>query len=150
VWQLMSPLLHQIHCPIENRTESGGHSDAAMRITETYTLHRLADLYGNMGKWIACRLDDGRSDNMLYDSKEHAIKFQKHYENYYTFIQMVPAQITPCEAEVMIKTARMFYNKGARNSDGFGRRELITRLTWEDQIAMSKGIVTNVQLEGNE
>lgn len=142
--------MHQPRCPLENRTESGGHSDAAMRIAETYTLHRLADFYGNMGKWMACRLDDGSSDNVLYDSKQHAIKFQRHYENHYTFIRMVPAQITPCEAEVMIKMARMFYDKGARTSDGFGRRGLINRLTWEDQIAQSKGIVTNVRLEGNE
>ena len=144
------PMMHQIHCPLENRTESGGHSDAAMRIAEIYTLHRLADYYGNMGHWIACRLDDGSSDNCLYDSKAHAIKFQKHYENWYTFIQIVPSEMTPCEAEVMIKMARMAYDHGMRITDGLGRRDLIRRLTWEDQTAQSKGIVTNIQLEGNE
>jgi hypothetical protein len=146
----MNHLMHQTHCPLENRTESGGHSDAAMRISDVYLMHRTADLYGSIGKWIACRLDDGSSDNVLYDSKPHAIRHQHHNENWYTFIRMTPAQITPCEAEVMIKMARMFYDGGARNTDGFGRRELIKRLTWEDDVAQSKGIVTNVRLEGNK
>lgn len=143
-------LMHQQHCPLENRTEWGGHSDAAMRVADTYAMHRLADLYGNMGQWMACRIDNGSSDNALYDSKESAIRHQKHNENYFTFIRMVPSQMTPCEAEVMLKVARMHYDNGHRNSNGIGNREIIKRLSWEDQIAMSKGIVTNVQLEGKE
>jgi hypothetical protein len=142
-------LIHQIRCPIENRTQWGGHSDAAMRIADTYRLHRLADLYGSMGKVIACRLDTGESDNVLYDSRPSAISHQKNSENYFTFIQITPADMTPCEAEIMIKVARMSYDKGARNTDGFGNREIIKRLSWEDEIAQSKGIVTNVRLEGN-
>ena len=138
--------MHQQHCPLENRIADNGHSDAARRIADTFTLHRLADPYGCIGQWIACRLDDGTSDNTLYDSKAHAITFQKHYENYYTFIQMVPSQMTACEAEVMLKIARMVYDAGGRMSDGYSRHDLIKRLGWEDQNALSKGIVTNVQL----
>jgi hypothetical protein len=146
----MNYMMHQQGCPLENRAEFGGHSDAAMRICDVYMMHRTVDLYGCIGKWIACRLQDGSSDNMLYDSKPTAIRFQKGQENWYTFIRITPAQITPCEAEVMLKMARMFYDKGARTTDGFGRRELIKRLTWEDQNAQAKGIVTNVRLEGKE
>jgi hypothetical protein len=143
-------LMHQQGCPIENRTESGGHSDAAMRITDIYMMHKAADQYGSIGRWIACRLDDGTSDNMLYMTKAQAVTFQKNNENYYTYIRLTPAQITPCEAEVMLKTARMFYDNGARTSDGFGSREIIKRLSWEDQNAQSKGIVTNVRSAGNK
>lgn len=142
--------MHQTHCPIENRTQWGGHSDAAMRVADIYRMHRLADFYGNMRKWMACRIDDGTSDNVLYDSKQDAIRHQHHNENYFTFIQMVPSEMTPCESEVMLKVARMHYDKGHRNSNGIGNREIIKRLSWEDQIAMSKGIVTNVQLEGKD
>lgn len=141
--------MHQMSCPLENRTQWGGHSDAAMRIADTYRLHRLADFYGNMGKVMACRLDNGESDNTLYDSKLTAMHYQHGSENLYTFIRINPADMTPCEAEVMLKIARMFYDNGARNTDGFGNREIIKRLTWEDQHAQSKGIVTNVRLEGN-
>lgn len=143
-------LIHQTHCPLENRTEWGGHSDAALRIADIYAMHRLADLYGNMGQFMACRLDTGESDNVLYDTKASAIRHQKHSEDYFTFIQMVPSQITPCEAEVMIKMARMHYDRGHRNSNGIGNRAIIKRLSWEDQIAMSKGIVTNVRFGRND
>lgn len=142
--------MHQQHCPFENRTNMNGHSDAAFRIADTYAMHRLVDLYGNIGQWIACRLDDGTSDNVLYDSKASAIRHQHHNENYYTFIQIVPAQITACEAEVMLKIARMVYDKGGRMTDGYSRHDLIKRLGWEDQNALSKGIVTNVRLGRNE
>lgn len=142
-------LMHQLHCPLENRTEWGGHSDAALRIADTFALHRLADLYGNIGQWMACALEDGTSDNTLYDSKASAIRHQHHNENYYTFIQIVPAQMTACEAEVMIKIARMIYAKGGRMSDGYSRHDLIKRLGWEDQNALSKGIVTNVRFGRN-
>lgn len=137
--------MHQQRCPYENRIADGGHSSAARRIADTYTLHRLADLYGCIGQWIACRLDDGTSDNVLYDSKAAAIRHQHHNENFFTFIQMVPAQMTACEAEVMLKIARMVYDAGGRMTDGFSRHDLIKRLGWEDQNALSKGIVTNVQ-----
>ena len=142
-------LMHQRHCPLENRTNKNGHSDAAFRITGVYTMHRLADLYGSIGQWIACRLDDGSSDNVLYDSKQSAIRYQKHNENYYTFICITPSQMTPCEAEVMLKVARMVYDAGGRMTDGFARHDPIKRLSWEDENALSKGIATNVRLEGN-
>jgi hypothetical protein len=137
--------MHNVHCPIESRT-ANGHSDAARRIADTYNLHRIADLYGNIGKWFACRLDDGTSDNVLYDSKASAIRHQKHNENYYTFIQIVPAQMTMCEADVMLRIARMAYDAGMRNTGDESRVDFIKRIGWEDQIALSKGIVTNIRL----
>lgn len=140
---------HQPRCPIENRTPFGDHSDAAKRVADVYSLHRIADPYGNIGSWIACALSDGQSDMVLYDSKIDAIRHQHHKENYFTFIQIVPSMMTQCEAEVMLKVARMTYDKGMRVSDGLSKNELIRRLGWEDQIALSKGYATNVRFEGN-
>lgn len=137
--------IHNPRCPVR-----GFHSDAAKRIADTYTLHRITDLYGHIGQWIACRLDDGTSDNCLYQSKQQAIFYQHHNENYYTFICISPAQMTACEAEAMIAVARKIYDAGGRMTDGFARHDVIKRVTWEDQIALSKGIVTNIRLEGNE
>jgi hypothetical protein len=142
-------LIHQMRCPLENRNGFGDHSDAAKRIADAYRLHRLADPYGNIGYWMACRLDDGSTDFVLYESKPIAIRHQHHNENYYTFIQIVPSSMTECEAEVMLKTARMVYDAGGRMSDGYSRHDLIKRLGWEDQIALSKGIVTNVRYGRN-
>lgn len=136
---------HDFHCPVANRTPFGDHSDAAKRIADTYNLHRVADPYGNVGSWFAAALQDGQSDNALYDSKPDAIRHQHHNENYYTFIQIVPMTMTSCAAEVMLKVARMIYSKGGRISDGYSKHELIRRLGWEDQNALSNGLVTNVR-----
>jgi hypothetical protein len=144
----MNPYMHQVHCPFENRT-SEGHSDAAKRVSDIYSLHRVADPYGNIGSWFAAALADGTSDMVLYDSKQSAIKHQHHNENYYSFIQVVPAMMTPCETEVMLKIARMLYDKGNRQTDGNSKRDLIRRLGWEDQVALSKGVVTNVRMGRN-
>jgi hypothetical protein len=142
-------MTHEMRCPVINRTPLGDHSDAAKRVNDTYNLHRIADPYGNLGYWIACALADGTSDNTLYESKQHAIRHQHHNENYYTFIQIVPSTMTPCIAEVTLKVARMAYNKGWRMTDGMSRRDLIKRLGWEDQVALSNGIATNLVLGRN-
>jgi hypothetical protein len=112
-------------------------------------MHRVADPYGNIGYWFASTLADGTSDNTLYLSRRDAIAHQHHNENYYTFIQIVPTTMTPCESEVMLKVARMAYDKGWRISDGMSRHDLIKRLGWEDQLALSNGIATNVVLGRN-
>jgi hypothetical protein len=130
---------HSNGCPVRHK-----HSDAAKRIADVYTMHRLADPYGNIGYWIACALLDGKSDNALYETKQDAIRHQHHKDNWYTFIQIVPSQMTPCEAEVMLKVARMAYDNGARMTDGMSRNDLIRRLGWEDQIALSRGRVQNI------
>lgn len=142
-------MIHQRGCPIINRTPFNDHSDAAKRIADTYNLHRVADPYGNIGYWIACSLEDGTSDNTLYESKPAAIKHQHHNENWFVFLQIVPASFTACEAEVFLKQCRMLYAKGGRMTDGFSRHELIRRLGWEDQIAQSRGIVQNLEYGRN-
>lgn len=142
-------MYHNMRCPLINRTALGDHSDAAKRIADVYSLHRLADPYGNIGYWIACALIDGTSDNTLYQSRQDAIAHQHHNENFYTFIQIVPSTMTPCESEVMLKVARMAYDKGWRISDGMSRHDLIKRLGWEDQLALSGGIATNIVLGRN-
>lgn len=142
-------MTHDMRCPVINRTPLGDHSDAAKRVSDTYNLHRIADHYGNIGYWIACSLADGTSDNTLYQSKQDAIRHQHHNENYYTFIQIVLSTMTPCIGEVTLKVARMAYNKGWRMTDGMSRHDLIKRLGWEDQLALSRGIATNVVLGRN-
>lgn len=141
----MNRTMHQPRCPIENWTPFGDHSDAAKRVADIYSLHRIADPYANIGFWIACALADGQSDMVLYETKRDAIKHQHHNENMYTYIQIVPSTMTPCEAEVMLKVARMAYDNGMRITDGLSRHDLIKRLGWEDQLALSRGTVQNVE-----
>lgn len=132
---------HQPGCPV-----TGEHSDAAKKVADTYNLHRMAQGYDAIGCWFAYALEDGSTDGMLYESKQHAIKYQKNNENFYTYIQIVPASMTICDADVMLRVARMAYSNGMRLTDGDSRRELIKRLTREDQVAMSRGIITNPKI----
>ncbi len=39
----------------------------------------------------------------------------------------------------------MIYDGGGRITDGMSKRDLIKRLGWEDQVALSNGRATNVQ-----
>lgn len=125
---------HDRQCPWAGKE----HSDAAKRINDTYHLHRTVDLYGAIGKWFACALHDGSTDGVLYDSKSDAIAHQHHNEQYYLYIQISPAMMTVCSAEVYLGVTRRLYDKGFRMVDPDhrgGGRELIKRASVEDQLA---------------
>jgi hypothetical protein len=127
------------------------HSDAAKRISETFALHRLADPIGNIGHWFACAIADGTTDNVLYDSKLDAITHQHHNETYYAYVQIVPAQMSICDAEVFLSGVRKTYQarKGLIDRDHpQGGLEPIRRLTVEDQMAQNAGIPTNLIVPG--
>lgn len=125
------------------------HSDAAKRMSDTYNLHRLAGGLASVGKWFAAKLEDGRTDNVLYDSKLDCVRHQGHNERYYTFIKIAPNSMNQCEGEVMLTTARKLYDKGMRMADPdhkHGGMDLITRLTVEDQLQQARGVVTNLAM----
>jgi len=125
------------------------HEDAARRIADTYALHRLGAGLNAVGKWFASRLNDGTTDNTLYDSKQEAVRFQHGDEDYYTFIKINPHTMNACEAAVMLKTARFAADNGMRLADPrnkTGGKELIKRLTVEDQMAQAGGRNTNLTM----
>jgi hypothetical protein len=119
------------------------YTDAAMRVHDTYSLHRLADPLGNIGKWFAVSLADGRSDNVLYDSKSDAIRHQHGNELNYGYIQIVPANMTPQMAETFLGVQRKLSAAGIRvidpDSPG-GGVEMIPRSTVEDQKAQIRAM----------
>ena len=127
------------------------HSDEAKRITDTFMLHRLADPIGNIGKWFACAIADGTTDNVLYDSKSDAITHQHHNEYYFCYVQIVPAQMGICEAEMFLSGVRKTYQARKSLMDRNhpkGGLEPITRLTVEDQMAQIRGVPTNLIVPG--
>jgi hypothetical protein len=126
------------------------HSDAAKRIFDTYTLHRLADPIGNLGKWFACAIQDGRTDNALYDSKGDAVRHMSN-EYYFAYVQIVPSQMSVCDAELFLSGVRKSYDarKGLIDRDHpQGGRDLIPRLTIEDQRKQIAGIPSNLIIPG--
>ena len=74
--------------------------DAGQRIHDTVTLHILAnpDRMAVVGKWCAFRLDDGRSDNTLYDTKDDAVRAQKGRSKDHCYLKITPDGITAHEA----------------------------------------------------
>lgn len=124
-----------------------GHTDAAKRLADTYNLHRVALGLDAVGKWIAVSLAEGRSDNVLYDSKLDCVKRQHHNESYYAFIKVGPSGMDECEAEVMLRTNRTLYENGMRMADpdhAHGGPDVIKRLTVEDQLAQALGVNTGL------
>lgn len=141
---------HETYC----QYKESGHTDAAKRFCDIYNLHRIGAGNGSIGKWFAVRLNDGSSDDTLYDDKLSCVRHQKHNEQFYAFVKIVPPSMKVCDAEVMLKTYRNLYDKGMRMADPdhkHGGPDLITRLTQSDQLAMARGAVTNLKMpwEGN-
>jgi hypothetical protein len=127
------------------------HSDAARRICDTYTLHRLADPIGNIGRWFAVAIADGTTDNVLYDSKADAIRHMHHNEYFYAFVQIVPSQMSVCDAELFLSGVRKTYDarKALMDRDHpKGGLEPINRLAVEDQMAQNAGKPTNLIVPG--
>jgi hypothetical protein len=135
---------HDGGCPDKGKV----HSAEANRVSDMYRLHRLADHFGSIGQWFACRLTDGTSDDTLYPSKSVAIKHQHHNEKYFAFIQIVPSDMTVCDAEIFLKVQRRLYDKGLRQADPDARGggpQMIPRLTREDMGAQMRAITRGTQ-----
>lgn len=135
-------MLHEFKCPY-NGTERE-HSDAAKRISDTYRLHRLADPIGSIGHWFACALSDGDSDRTLYDTRRDAVIHQRHNEEYYFFIQVIPGDMNHCQAESALAGVRKLHDAGIRLTDRdhrAGGRVMIPRVTIEDQNAQLNSIL---------
>lgn len=142
-------MTHEPHAQWCQRKFMPRHSDEARRLCDTWNLHRVADPHGSVGKWFAARLDNGTSDNVLYDTKLECVRHQRHNERYYAFIRVVPSTMIPCEAEVIIRTNRRLYANGMRMADPdhrHGGLDVVKRLTAEDMQAFAMGRVTNLRM----
>lgn len=112
------------------------HSDAAKRCSDTYRLHRLADHFGSLRHWFAVSLADGTGDNVLYDSKADAVTHQHHNEDNYAFVQIVPSDMTVCDAETYLKIQRKLREAGIKVTDP----QPIPRLSREDMGSQMRSI----------
>lgn len=135
--------LHIIQCPLNGTNVE--HSDAAKRATDVYRLHRLADPIGSIGHWFAIALADGDSDRTLYDSRGECVRHQRHNEQWYAYVQIIPGDFCPCDAEIFLRVNRQLYDKGLRFTDPdhrAGGRVMIPRVAREDQAAQIRSILT--------
>lgn len=143
-------VLHDVNCDRARRTPFGDHSDAAKRASDAYRLHKAALGQLAVGRFLAVALADGSSDGVLYDTKRDAVRHQHHNEQMYAFICINPGDLNPCEAEEFLALNRMFYDRGIRLSDpdhAAGGREVIQRVTVEDQRSLARSIASGGRLK---
>lgn len=134
-------MIHEQGCPLQGTGQE--HTDAAKRVSDTYRLHRLADYFANLGRWIAVALSDGTSDGELYDSKSDCVIHQHHNEMYYAYIRISPHDMTPCASEAYLKVHRTMYDKGIRLADPdhrSGGMDLIPRVAREDMRSLMRSV----------
>jgi hypothetical protein len=96
--------------------EHAQHFDAAKRASDVIRLHLLADHAQAVNSWVAIRLSDGGSDNILYDSKHQAVRHQLH-EYQCAYFKITPGGCPPREAEVFLRINRQLYDGGMRLAD---------------------------------
>lgn len=143
---------HEVWCQHkkDNHMQS---MDASKRIADEYMMHRAASVAAGidaMGKFIACALEDGTSDHVLYNTHDDAVKHQGHNSDRRVYIRLMAPTMNACEAFVMLKTARAAYNNGLRLTDPGkkrGSRAIIRRVSIEDALAASNGMPTNLRFD---
>jgi hypothetical protein len=90
-----------------------GLTDAGKRASEIVTMHAIA---GGAGKWVALRLSDGGSDNVLYDSRTDAIRHQ-FYEEYCAYVMVAPGGMSSREGTEWLAFNRSLYDAGWHLAD---------------------------------
>ena len=89
----------------------------------------LALLLGGLGKWIAVRLSDGKTDGKIYDTKPDAIRHQLH-EFQCAYVKVPPGGMDIEHGARYLEVNRKLYDKGLRIADP--EREAILPFTSED------------------
>lgn len=117
--------------------------ECGKRIADIFALHRMADPYGTIGSFFAVRLSDGTTNdgNPLYPSMDEARSHIRRFddENRWMYIQIVPAQLPPRDAAIMLRAYRRMHDAGIRVSSMNGRT-MIPRLSREDQTAQLRSM----------
>lgn len=88
-------------------------ADFAKRAFDIMNLHFIGKGEGSWGKWVALRLSDGGSDNVLYDDRESAIRFQLH-PTQCCYLMIPPTGFSFEEIKRFLELSRSLYDKGAR------------------------------------
>lgn len=115
--------------------------DAGKRISDEYLMHRLADPIGNLGMFMAVKLQDGTSDHSLYSSMDEARRVigQRDDEDRWFYIQIVPSQLPARDASIMLRAQRKMYDAGIRQRSMDGK-VMIPRLAREDHTAQLRSM----------
>ncbi len=108
------------------------YTDAARRMADAVNIHMHAVGFAASGKWVACKLADGSSDGVLYDTKLQAITHQKMDEKYYAYVMIPPTGMSVAQAERYLGFVRQMYDAGMRVKESDGDRTYLMPSRLED------------------
>lgn len=69
-----------------------------------------------VGEWMAFFMENGHTDNVCYESKQHAVRHQRH-ESHCAYIQIRPGGMNPREACAYLNATEHLYDRGLRMPD---------------------------------
>lgn len=80
--------------------------DAAARIYEAVNMALVATKFKCVGSWLACKLEDGSTSHVVYDTRTDAINDLKPYEDLYLYVQIPLSGMTSRGALSYLRTCR--------------------------------------------
>lgn len=86
-------------------------SDRARHCADAVNLHLQAIGFDAVGKWVAVKLADGKSDGALYDTREDAKRHQLN-EKHCAYIFIPPDGMTARQAEKFLGYVEKLYAAG--------------------------------------
>jgi hypothetical protein len=92
------------------------YSDRARRCSGIVTLAMITHGSDAVGRWMAIRLSDGGSDEVLYDTKKAAIDHQLH-EQQCAYVSLQPDGMSARAAELFLRFNEGLYDAGYRLAD---------------------------------
>jgi hypothetical protein len=89
--------------------------DAAARMRDAVNLHVLTGTYGARDRqlcWVAIRLEDGRSDGELYESRRDAVKHTTNREKGWFYAKVGADVMHEQESIIVLQQARQAFKAG--------------------------------------
>lgn len=94
----------------------GGYDDRARRCSEAVTLAMLGQGTDVVGRWLAVRLSDGRTDGNIYDLKADAVRHQLLPQQC-AYVCIPLEGMTPRQAAIYLSFIEQLYDAGADLAD---------------------------------
>lgn len=121
------------------KNAGAGHSDAAKRLSETYSLHRVA---GTRQGWIAVRYSDGSGGLTVYDTRAQAVADRWPWEDEYLYVLLQQSSMSVCAADSLLRYKRIMAEMEKPDRDArSGGPEVIPALASEDAEAQISAVL---------
>lgn len=89
--------------------------DAANRMRDAVNLHVVAGTLGVRERhlqWLAIRLEDGRSDGTVYESRRDAVRHTQNKEKGWYYVKVGAQSMSEREAIIVLQMARQAFKRG--------------------------------------